>query len=386
MSGRDKMLKAITEGTLTEIPVVIPYIGIFLRDHWEEITNEPWWIQNSWNLESRIRVDKALEEKIDIDWMSCRLCPSSVWRLSHQIKVINNEVYLVGTYPAYQGSVEKLHRPPPGGIQESLSTRTREGAALPKPLIESEKDVEKYVTVIKAEELIKSGMLDYAKEVVKEFHSRRFIVAPVTSPLWTAYSYFGFKGLIVNLYRNPRLIKFLLEKLTMQQREHIEAFARVGVDGIWIEECLCSADVISLRNFKKFTLPYVCELISEIRKQKMKSIYYPCGDVSDRLELMVEAEPDCISLEESKKNFTIDLEWVDKVVNGRVCIFGNLDAVAVLQNGTLEELKSELERQIRIGREHGRFVMSLGSPVTPQTPTSRVREYVDLTRVLSQQL
>ena len=87
---------------------------------------------------------------------------------------------------------------------------------------------------------------------------------------------------------------------------------------------------------------------------------------------------DCISLEESKKRFEIDLAWVNEVVEGRVCIFGNLDSIGVLQNGTREELRGEVRRQVEIGREYGRFVMSLGSPVTPRTSASRVREYVDL--------
>jgi len=52
-------------------------------------------------------------------------------------------------------------------------------------------------------------------------------------------------------------------------------------------------------------------------------------------------------------------------------------------NGTRVELRREVRRQIDIGREYGRFVMSLGSPVTPKidrSPASRVREDVDLVR------
>jgi len=383
---RTGMLRAINTGSSTEIPVVIPYLEIFLRDHWEEVTTEPWWIQDSWDLPARIRVDEALEAIIDVDWMSCGLCPPRIWREAHRIKVIGDEAYLVGIHPPFEGSVEKAQRPPPGGLQDYLSTRTREGTSLPRPLVELESDIDEFVAVIGAGELVQSGMLDHAEDIVRKFRSRRFIVASVDSPLWEAYKYFGFKGLVLNLYRKPKLIEYLLEKLTSQQKERIEAFARVGVDGVWVEECLCSADVLSLKSFERFALPYTRELISEVNKQRMKSIYYHCGDVSDRLELMVKTGPDCISLEESKKNFVIDLEWVDKVVNGRACIFGNVNAVSVLQNGSLEELTNELNRQIKIGRNHGRFVMSLGSPVTPRTPASRVRLYVDLARSIGKRL
>ncbi|MBO3802552.1 MAG: hypothetical protein JTT11_01550, partial [Candidatus Brockarchaeota archaeon] len=104
------------------------------------------------------------------------------------------------------------------------------------------------------------------------------------------------------------------------------------------------------------------------------------GDVRDRLELMIEMGPDCLSLEESKKGFEIDISWVDEAVSGRACVFGNLDSIRVLQNGTREELRGEIRRQMGVGLRHGRFVMSLGSPVTPLTPISRVADFILITR------
>jgi uroporphyrinogen-III decarboxylase len=127
-------------------------------------------------------------------------------------------------------------------------------------------------------------------------------------------------------------------------------------------------------------LPYNKKLIEEIRKLGMKSIYYPCGDVRDRLELIIDIEPDCLSLEESKKGFNIDISWVDEVVSGRTCLFGNLDSIRILQNGTVDELRKEIRRQIEVGLKHGKFIMSLGSPVTPLTPLSRVAEFIDISR------
>ena len=60
-------------------------------------------------------------------------------------------------------------------------------------------------------------------------------------------------------------------------------------------------------------------------------------------------------------------------------IYDYLDAVGVLQDGNDAELRSEIPRQIEAGRRNGnRFVMSLGSPVTPGTSMARVRSYCDL--------
>ena len=84
-------------------------------------------------------------------------------------------------------------------------------------------------------------------------------------------------------------------------------------------------------------------------------------------------------LEESKKGFKIDIEDVVDVVQGRIAVLGNLDAIGVLQGGSEQDLEAEIARQVRVGRRNkGRFIMSIGSPVTPATPVERVRHYCDL--------
>ena len=61
-------------------------------------------------------------------------------------------------------------------------------------------------------------------------------------------------------------------------------------------------------------------------------------------------------------------------------VLGNLDAINLLPKATEGELAAEITRQVAAGRRNGsRFIMSIGSPVTPGTPVSRVRRYCDLT-------
>jgi uroporphyrinogen-III decarboxylase len=60
-----------------------------------------------------------------------------------------------------------------------------------------------------------------------------------------------------------------------------------------------------------------------------------------------------------------------------------LDAIVLLESGTEQEIRAEVARQIAAGRRNGsRFIMSLGSPVTPGTPVERVRLYCDLVHEL----
>jgi uroporphyrinogen-III decarboxylase len=79
----------------------------------------------------------------------------------------------------------------------------------------------------------------------------------------------------------------------------------------------------------------------------------------------------------------IDIEDVVERVQGRCAVLGNLDAMNLLPNASEEQLRAEISRQIAAGRRNGsRFIMSLGSPVTPETPVKRVRLYCDLVHEL----
>ena len=104
---------------------------------------------------------------------------------------------------------------------------------------------------------------------------------------------------------------------------------------------------------------------------------------SGKWDLILLVGADALSLEESKKNFRIEIEEVVERVGGRCTVLGNLDSVGVLQDGSEDRLRAEIARQIAAGRRNGsRFIMSLGSPVTPQTPVARVRLYSDLVHAL----
>jgi uroporphyrinogen-III decarboxylase len=92
---------------------------------------------------------------------------------------------------------------------------------------------------------------------------------------------------------------------------------------------------------------------------------------------------DALGMEESKKNFRTEIEDIVDRVRGRYVVVGNLDAVGVLQNGSEERLRAEIGRQVAAGRRNeSRFIMSLGSPVTPDTPVERVQLYCDLAHEL----
>lgn len=80
------------------------------------------------------------------------------------------------------------------------------------------------------------------------------------------------------------------------------------------------------------------------------------------------------------KAYVNDLGAIDQQVYDRLCLWGNIDPVGIVQDGSEEALAQAVAEQAEIGRRRGRFVMSTGSPITPLTPLSRMQRLIDLAR------
>jgi len=64
-------------------------------------------------------------------------------------------------------------------------------------------------------------------------------------------------------------------------------------------------------------------------------------------------------------------------------VYGRLmESIWIIQEGSIEDIKREVLRQIKVGKRNGKFIVSTGSPITPQTPISKVRAFVEITRQL----
>ena len=370
---RDRIGTALTSGSRKDTPAVVPYMGLMLRDHWDEITDRPWWTMQYGSFADRCAVLQTMAQATGSEWVPVGECESRSAREAHRVERRQGQPFLIDGDTA---AAKLLERPPVGGRQyQSSQVRTR---------VRTLTDVAEQLPIVTADEREAAGRLDYIRYARGHLDGDLCLVAPVAAPLWRTHGYFGFNTMMTNLVEAPELVEALTDRLAQDAIERVAAYARTGVDCVWIEDCLTSRDLISPGHYERYQVPGLTRIADAIRRGGMTSVYYYCGDPWDRLDAMVATGVDAIGLEESKKGCHIDIDDVDNVVAGRAALLGNLDAIGLLPHGSPAELRDEVQRQLDVGRRRGRFVASLGSPVTPGTPMSRVRLYTDLVRELSE--
>ncbi len=207
----------------------------------------------------------------------------------------------------------------------------------------------------------------------------KYALTWAATPLWLLAGLMGYEEWFAGLADDPAPLLRAADRLLRGQLNGIAAAKALGADGIWIEDCL--TDQIGPNRYRRYHLPHLRALADAIRAAGMHSFYYFCGNPWPVFDLLLESGADALGLEESKKGFAIDIAEVAARVNGRMTLLGNLDAIDLLEHGSDADLRVEIARQRAAGRANGdRFIMSLGSPVTPGTSVARVRAYAAMTR------
>ena len=375
MTGREKIEAAFSEGGTREIPAVICYEGIYYRDRWEEVTSCPWWYAHTCDLEKQIEWRTNAIERIGQDWVVLAMCASREDRASITVEERAGGVYEVDRRT---GKRERIERPPVGG----WSLASRMASVHPEKLAQTPKEIDTLLAVpegVDAEDVSRQGRDDLARMVMAGPGRDLYPVYYIASPFWALYSLWGFEGMMLMIASRKDMVKYACGRALARAIQSVREAAVLGARGIWIEECL--TDMISPADFGMLNVPPLRGMVDAIHAADMKAIYYYCGSPDGKWDEILSVGADAVSFEESKKGFTIDIDDVVRRVDGRAVVLGNLDAIGLLPNGTDAELAAEISRQIVAGRRNsGRFIMSIGSPVTPGTPMARVRLYTDLVR------
>jgi len=184
------------------------------------------------------------------------------------------------------------------------------------------------------------------------------------------------------LVEQPDLIDYLCHKILEKNIETIRCWAASGGDAIYIDDAMTTCDMISVKHYERFSLPYMKEMVGEIHSLGQKAIIIYFGGIADRLDQIASIGADGLQMETSMKNYVNDIGETVRKIGCRMTMFGNVDPVNVLQKGSDEELEAEMKRQIVAGRRGRGFITCTGSPITPSTPLARVRSFLELGRTL----
>ena len=259
MNGRENIEAAFSAEGARDIPAVICYEGIYIRDHWAEFDAGSWWNRESPDIAQQLAWRRRVIEMTGQDWCVAPTCHSRQDREWLRLQIQGDGVALLDRR---SGKRVGLRPPTVGGWTAGLGEVQ---SVKPDGLAETPEEIDHMIPLAPALDraaFAESGRGDLGAALARE-HPQLFWIRHVPSPLWSCYSLWGFEGMMTMVLEKPESVEYACRRYLQQSLQAVHLAAALGAAGIWIEECL--TDMVSPAVFRRLNLPYLRAMVEEIR-------------------------------------------------------------------------------------------------------------------------
>lgn len=182
---------------------------------------------------------------------------------------------------------------------------------------------------------------------------------------------YGVENLLRGIYKDTEAVHRVLEFASELCYQYLEPFVKGGVGIISIADPTSSGDMISRQQFKNFSLPYLRKVVQRIKAHGILVLIHICGNIANRLDLILETGADIISLD-----YKVDLDYARTTVGDSIAFAGNMDPVAVMLNLKPDEVTEACRRCIERAGKTNSYLLMPGCDIPPGVPLENIQAMV----------
>ena len=216
-------------------------------------------------------------------------------------------------------------------------------------------------------------MLDALRQVREAVGDEAFVVACFDqAPFSLACAVAGLENVMTAAVTDPEFVAALLGRCTEYAIAYGQAMAACGPDMLSMGDS--PAIMLGPARYREIALPHEQCVIRSLRETTDCPLsLHICGDTTAFLPDMVRSGADVLEVDH-----LLDLEQACAVVPDGIALWGNLDPVRVLCQGTADDVTAACGAALRTARHAGRsrFVLSSGCTLAPDTPADNVHALV----------
>ncbi|MFH1268196.1 MAG: uroporphyrinogen decarboxylase family protein [Planctomycetota bacterium] len=224
-----------------------------------------------------------------------------------------------------------------------------------------------------AEELLQTGRLDAAREVTERAHEEGLFVVGMAGGQTLNFlsSHVGdARNALVMMVDAPELVRRIFDKGTDASIEVGKAFARVGVDCLYIGDSWASGSVISPRMYSEYCTPCYRRAADEARARGLSVYKHCCGNYNPLLEAVKQDHLD--GIEGLDPTSGMSVARTREALGDELCLIGGVSCLTLLK-GTPDEVYAEARSCIRDGGP--RYVLGSGCAVPRFTPIENMHAF-----------
>jgi len=236
-----------------------------------------------------------------------------------------------------------------------------------------------------ADEFLDSDIFSHVPDVVERYGRDVFIVLTYSAPsnyIFAPDGLLGFEAGLMALAEKPGMVKYLLERCYAANVEFDRALAQTGVHAHVSGEAYLAADLVSPATYREVFFEAQRYYYAAAAAQGVIPILCFWGDVGPLISDINQLDIGGLMMDESKKGFVLDVGEIRRELRPEIVLFGNLDSVGTLLQGTPRDVTNATLAQLdaATAANHGPFVTRNGSPFCPDTPPASIDAMISAAR------
>jgi uroporphyrinogen decarboxylase len=210
--------------------------------------------------------------------------------------------------------------------------------------------------------------------VADSIGKKTFLMPTLWGPLTSASRLLGVETVMMATLEDPdrlqKLIRFSAELIWSLLAPILEHPDILGAN---FSDPVSSGDMISPRTFRKFSAPFLKELVRRVREKGKYAMIHICGNASGILPDIVDISPHAFSLEKK-----VDLRLAKEALGGKVCVVGNVSPTGAFLSGRPEEVAAEARGCLEAWGGGGGFILTVGCDFPKTVPLENIRALMSM--------
>jgi Uroporphyrinogen-III decarboxylase len=217
--------------------------------------------------------------------------------------------------------------------------------------------------------------LEAMKIAVNEVGKEVTVTGAVTCPFTNASFLIGAENLVRLTVKNPEAVHKLCELSLESNLSYVKAIIDAGCTPS-LTDAMSSCTVISPRQFKEFSFPYLKRLIDYIHSRGKSATLHICGKTNSIWQYMADAGADCISIDNAA-----DLLEAKLKVGNRVRLMGNIKPSETMLQGTPKDVRNAVIECVKKAYDNPKgYIVASGCSLPTETPFENIHAMIDTVR------
>lgn len=350
MTSKERILKALN-GEKTDVnPVAI----------------HGWGMYKFW-LAGKIKADHSEEAK--------------AWELTGE-DVVNVEMNLYNTLrPDWMHLCEAHFE----DIKERINAPQNSELLNEVRMLESKTAIDQFLDIIylNLDQFINSKKFDHVKILNERLGDKVFIALNTEGPIHDIcdpHGVLGFENAMIAMLDKPDMFLYLSESMHEKQLNFVRALKAMGCHGYIQSDSYFTPNLVSPELYLKLFYNTQKEFYKKVEEIGLAPILLFWGNVGPLVKYINDFRIRGLMVEESRKNYTLDVGEIRKVLKPDIGIFGNVSGESTLLHGTPDDVRKEVRLQLEKAGKNGGFITCNGTPFAFGTPVENIKAMIDEAR------